>query len=80
MLARLRAEPRDHGSKRARLRFSRELFALGIRLMAEAESSPSTPRQRAIDYRDGLMIALLAARPLRRRNFVRARARPAPRP
>ena len=71
MQARLRGEPHDPGSKRARLRFSRELFDLGTRLMAVAESSPSTARQRAVDYRDGLMIALLAARPLRRRNFVR---------
>jgi integrase/recombinase XerD len=48
-----------------------ELFHLGLDLMAEsgAEAGITTWHQ-AIDYRDGLMIALLAAHPLRRRNFM----------
>jgi integrase/recombinase XerD len=45
--------------------------ALGRRLMAEAEGGELTPKQQATGYRDGLMIALLAARPLRRKNFTR---------
>ena len=71
LMARLRAAPRDTNAKRARLRFSGELLALGRRLMAEAEGGELTPKQQATGYRDGLMIALLAARPLRRKNFTR---------
>lgn len=69
-MARLRATPRDANAKRARLRLSNELFALGCRLMAEAEGDELTPKEQATGYRDGLMIALLAARPLRRKNFT----------
>lgn len=47
------------------------LLALGRRLMADAESRrEGAASRRAVRYRDGLMIALLAARPLRRRNFT----------
>lgn len=47
------------------------LLALGRRLMADAESRrEGAVSRRAVRYRDGLMIALLAARPLRRRNFT----------
>ncbi len=45
------------------------LQALGEQLMTAAGQA-RTPRQRAIQLRDGLLIALLAARPLRRRNLV----------
>ena len=69
LLARLRLDSRDSRNKRQRLHAARDLFALGCRLMQEAALA-STPRQRAISFRDGLLVALLAARPLRRKNFA----------
>lgn len=57
------------GDKRARVVHARVLYELGLELMAAAERS--RPRPRTLDrYRDGLMIALLAARPLRRSNLA----------
>ena len=56
--------------KRARLVDSARLFALGERLMTEAETAAEmTPIESARRYRDGLMIALLALCPLRLSNF-----------
>jgi len=52
--------------KIARMRSPDELVALGRRLMAEQRE---TRLQTAVHYRDGLMIALLAYRPLRARNL-----------
>jgi integrase len=67
---RLRTTARSVRNKRQRLVSSEQLFSLGLELMARAESDAGgTPLQRAVCYRDGLMISLLAARPLRRRNF-----------
>jgi integrase/recombinase XerD len=58
-------------NKRARVVEAPELLALGLELMAAAErGSDRTLYQRALDYRDGLIIALMAARPLRLRNFA----------
>ena len=58
-------------NKRPRMVSSHELDALGRRLMEEANRATELRAlQRAILYRDGLMIALLAARPLRRRNYA----------
>jgi integrase len=66
----LRTTARSVRNKRQRLVSSEQLFSLGLELMARAESDArGTPLQRAVCYRDGLMISLLAARPLRRRNF-----------
>jgi integrase/recombinase XerD len=48
-----------------------ELVTLGVKLMSIAESDGIVHDIR--DYRDGLMIALLAARPLRRSNFAAMR-------
>lgn len=45
-----------------------DLFQWGIDLMNVA--TQATARRRLTTYRDGLMIALLAARPLRRRTFA----------
>lgn len=45
------------------------LFNLGLDLMAAAERLPS-PRDRPVGFRDGLMLSLLVARPLRRANLV----------
>jgi integrase/recombinase XerD len=48
-----------------------ELFALGLDLMVEAEAALAGDAvDAALAFRDGLMIALLATRPLRQRNFL----------
>jgi hypothetical protein len=57
-------------SKRDRLVEADELFAFGMQTMARAEATDVADWRQAQHYRDGLMIALLAARPLRRRNFT----------
>ena len=56
-------------NKRAGLPSSDRLYALGLTLMTKAELRMSGTPQ-AVQYRDGLMISLLAARPLRRHNFA----------
>jgi integrase len=73
LLARLQAQAHPVRDKRARLRRADELLALGRRLMAQAEAAPAEapPRGRARLYRDGLMIAVLACRPLRLGNLIR---------
>lgn len=55
--------------KRPRVVATSELFDLGLGLMAAAERKNPECR-RATAYRDGLLIALLAVRPLRMRNLV----------
>jgi integrase len=55
--------------KRGRLVSSRDLYDLGLDLMHGAEAR-STALQTAGTFRDGLMITLLAARPMRRRNLA----------
>ena len=55
--------------KRAKLATTMELLGLGLDL-TEGAQRRSTPRLAALDYRDGLIIALLALRPLRRRNLA----------
>jgi integrase/recombinase XerD len=58
-------------TRRRDLPSSEELYTLGLTLMAEAERMRAiSPAMRAGQFRDGLMISLLAARPLRRHNFV----------
>jgi len=53
---------------------SAQLFALGVKLMAEAENSALAAaivlNEDALTYRDGLIIALLACVPLRRRTLA----------
>ena len=46
-----------------------ELLSLGLKLMQNA-GQQTTNRLEAIDYRDGLLIAILAMRPMRRKNFT----------
>ena len=71
IVGRLQRTARPARLKRARLVGADELFALGRQLMAEAERGSARPAwRRAIEFRDGFMIALLAARPLRLKNFV----------
>ncbi len=57
--------------KRRMLRDPIELIALGLRLMEEAENETERPpRFVATQYRDGLMIAFAAWRPLRASNLA----------
>jgi integrase len=69
MASRIRARHRPARPKRPRLIATRELFDLGLTLMARTDRE-RTAKRKAILYRDGLMIALLAARPLRLRNLL----------
>ena len=55
--------------KRHRLVPARELFDLGLGLIARAERE-RTACGHAVVHRDGLLVALLAARPLRLRNLA----------
>jgi site-specific recombinase XerD len=72
--ATLRARARPIRNKRRRLHPAAELVELGRQLMRQAETSADwSPRKRAVQYRDGLMIALLAHRPLRIKNFAAIR-------
>jgi site-specific recombinase XerD len=69
--AQTRARAKPARPKRQRVVSSKELFDLGDMLMARAGSSQaSSPRDRAALFRDGLMIAVLAARPMRLRNLI----------
>ena len=64
----LRAKPRD---KRNEVVEIRELFHLGRQLMDRADKAESlTAFSRALLYRDGLIIALLATDPLRLANIT----------
>jgi len=59
--------------KRRRIVPAGELLRLGLELMATAQARTAEAgisRHAAQDFRDGLMIALLASRPLRQKNFV----------
>jgi integrase/recombinase XerD len=79
IIRRLAARAHPSRGQDHRLRGSEELVALGRQLMAEAEQGtpaaaaghryPEAVR-RAMRYRDGLMIALLAYHPLRLANFL----------
>jgi hypothetical protein len=71
ILARLAALAGPVRDKRSRLQRADDLVRLGCRLMAQAEAGTALrPRQQARLYRDGLMIACLAYRPLRLANFT----------
>lgn len=63
--------PSNH--KLSRIKDSSVLYQLGISLMREVENTTKLSLHSAIEYRDGLMIALLAARPLRRSNLASIR-------
>jgi len=71
LAGRARATAVSSRNKRRRVKPSEQLVDFGLEMMATADSANGgTPLARAVTYRDGLMIALLAARPLRRRNFA----------
>jgi integrase/recombinase XerD len=64
----LRAKPRDRRNEVVEIK---ELFRLGVQLMNWAEKTESaTTFGSALAYRDGLIIALLAADPLRLANIA----------
>lgn len=67
--ARIRSRPGKVRGKVHKLAASGDLLDLGLSLM-ESATQQATPRLRALDYRDGLMIALLSLRPLRRTNLA----------
>jgi integrase/recombinase XerD len=63
----LRKAMKPSVDKRHQVRPVRELFAYGLRLMDEAEKSKSPDRVNvAVQYRDGLLIAIFASRAPRR--------------
>jgi integrase/recombinase XerD len=67
----LRARSISVRDKRARMQPAGELVKLGKALMRKAETASTKPSlTRAVWYRDGLMIAFLAHRPLRLSNLA----------
>jgi hypothetical protein len=70
----LKAQAYPTRDKLSRVKPPQELIKLGERLMDEAEGGPEqSARRRAVRYRDGLLIALLAYRPIRRKNLAMMR-------
>jgi len=68
---RMRAEAVPVREKRARMQQVQDLVELGARLMQKAvDTDDHFANQRAVLYRDGLIIALLALLPLRMRSFA----------
>ena len=67
--SKVRARTEPASDKRARLVGTDELVTLGIRFM-DGATLEGTTLQSATAFRDGLIIALLALRPLRRGNLV----------
>jgi integrase len=65
----MRQFTRSTRNKRNRLRSPAELYELGLELMQQAEAASGRVKA-AVVYRDGLTIALLAARPIRVRNLA----------
>ena len=71
---RLEARATPVRDKAVRVQAADTLFALGLRLMQEARDTPDPhPMRQPARFRDGLMIALLASRPLRLANLVALR-------
>ncbi len=69
LVSKIRARHVPSRRKQDRLISATDLFDFGLDLIKQA-SSASTALQRAVTYRDGLMIGILSARPLRLRNLV----------
>lgn len=55
--------------KAPRIEHSSHLFGFGIELMTTATSAEKLTRDLAVQFRDGLMIAMLAMCPIRRGEF-----------
>jgi len=61
---------RPNPKKRARMRDIAEIYQLGLDLMDHpTRTGRNGPILEAVDFRDGLMVAMLAARPVRMRNY-----------
>ena len=73
MIAKRLANQKTLKPAKSRLVTSEQLYALGIELMDEAEQSDPIRKLDAFRYRDGLIIALLALIPLRRRSVAALR-------
>ena len=72
--ASLAARARPATDKRQRLVAADELVRCGMDLLRRAGTAPGwSARRRAVAFRDGLAVALLAYRPLRMKNFSRLR-------
>ena len=72
--SRINAQKAPGNPKLARMQSADRLFRLGFEIMDEAEAlSEAWPCRWITRYRDGLLIALLAARPLRRASFASLR-------
>jgi integrase/recombinase XerD len=69
LVSKIRARHVPARRKQDRLVSATDLFDLGLDLMRRA-SSASTALERAVTYRDGLMIGILSTRPLRLRNLI----------
>jgi len=69
---RLWARSRPSRDKVSKIRNSSDLFELGLDLLNEASGIKCryNPLQAEVQYRDGLMIAILAARPVRLKNLT----------
>jgi integrase len=67
--SRLKHRAKPSRDKQPAMRSVTELYDLGICLMEDAKTRTGQPIRTALAYERGLMIALLAARPLRIRNF-----------
>jgi integrase/recombinase XerD len=65
----VRSRHKPAREKRHRLVAVRVLYDLGLDLMAGADCK-NTKRRRSLDYRDGLLLSVLAVRPLRLRNLA----------
>jgi site-specific recombinase XerD len=70
ILAILRRERPHRRNKTERIVPTKDLLEYGIQLMEQAGSISPMKRRAAVDYRDGLIIALLSVRPLRLANFI----------
>ena len=72
IIRRMRRTARPTRKKEALMVPAEHLFRYGIELMdaADAADCQMPPPRQAAQYRDGLVIALLAARPVRRRNLA----------
>lgn len=70
IIRRLEREAVTTREKRSRLVKPSDLIDLGMALMSRSMAEAGRNLDRAIEFRNGLMVALLAAQPLRRRNFI----------
>lgn len=68
--SRLKHRAKPNLNKQPALRSVAELYELGLSLMEAAKARTGQPIRVACAYQQGLMIALLAVRPLRIRNFL----------